>query len=162
MKQETGDWVRTKTNYDPCPAGYQVPLASDWGKFSDFLERLQPAGNDVPKVASGEMREEDADKTDWGWYYTYNGDTSWFPCGNSNRQDISGLLIRGFTGTTMLWNASIFDLGIMEGNLGIPSNMFPSRWCFLLDKTAMQNADMPSNPAFAIGVRCVKIRGTEK
>lgn len=162
VKQETGDWVRTKTNYDPCPAGYQVPLASDWGKFSDFLERLQPAGNDVPKVASGEMREEDADKTDWGWYYTYNGDTSWFPCGNSNRQDISGLLIRGFTGTTMLWNASIFDLGIMEGNLGIPSNMFPSRWCFLLDKTAMQNADMPSNPSFAIGVRCVKIRETEK
>ena len=114
------------------------------------------------KALSGEMREEDADKTDWGWYYTYNGDTSWFPCGNSNRQDISGLLIRGFTGTTMLWNASIFDLGIMEGNLGVPSNMFPSRWCFLLDKTAMQNADMPGNPSFAIGVRCVKIRETEK
>ena len=71
-------------------------------------------------------------------------------------------MIRGFTGTTMLWNASILDLGIIEGNLGILSNMFPSRWCFVLDKTAMQNTDVPTNPSFAIGVRCVKIREAEK
>lgn len=162
VKQETGDWVRTKTNYDPCPAGYQIPLASDWGPSSEFLEKIQPSGKDYEKVLAGQMREENADKSDWGWYYTYNNDTSWFPCGNSNRQDYSGLLIRGFTGTTMLWNASLFDLGVIQGTPGILSNMFPSRWIFLFDKTAMQGTDVSANPSFAIGVRCVKIRETEK
>ena len=161
VKQETGEWVRAKTNYDPCPAGYQIPLASDWGPSNEFLEKIQPSGKDFEKVLSGEMREVNADKTDWGWYYTYKDDTSWFPCGNSNRQDISGLLIRGFTGTTMLWNASLYDLGVIQGTPGIITNMFPSRWIFLFDKTAMQGTDVSANPSFAIGVRCVKIRETE-
>lgn len=162
VKQETGDWLRTKTNYDPCPAGYQIPLDSDWGNSNEFLARLQPVGKDVQAVLTGQIREENADKTDWGWNYTYNEDTSWFPCGNANRMDQSGLLARGFTGTTMLWNASIFDLGILDGNTGDPSNMFPSRWIFLLDKTAMQGTHVPSNSSFAIGVRCLKIKESGK
>ncbi|MGN0189743.1 MAG: hypothetical protein ACI395_09535, partial [Candidatus Cryptobacteroides sp.] len=144
-----GEYLRTKTNLDPCPAGYMIPLATDWAASTEEFEARMTSYGDPDNPI--------------GWDYTFNGEVSWFPCGNCNRQDYTGQLIRGFGGTTMLWNASLYDFGpINREPEGILSNLFPTRWCFVIDSDAMHSIDVPSNPSFAIGVRCMKIRETGK
>lgn len=75
-------WGEEKTDYDPCPAGYHMPTISLW---SDFNTELKP-------------NEELT-----GAFYTYNGQTAWFPAGCGRSYDAGWLTILQ---TAMVWSVS--------------------------------------------------------
>ena len=173
LRQEDGSYLRTKTNLDPCPAGYMVPSASDWVGYdvNEGLNLSSSAGvvewvnrwNKATDIFKSRLTPYGTSASPVGWEYTYEGEISWFPCGNANRQDSTGQLIRGYGGTTMLWNSSLYDYGPLKyAPAGIISNLFPSRWTFLMDTEATQSLDSGANMGFAIGIRCMKIKDTAK
>lgn len=75
-------WGEEKTDYDPCPVGYHLPLVSQWNDFDKELK----ANDDYT-----------------GWYYTYNGETTWFPNGCGRAFDSGWITVNE---TTMVWSAS--------------------------------------------------------
>ena len=133
------DRDRFKTNVDPCPYGYRVPAGSDWGKTADFESRMEKVGTTDDPI---------------GWYYTFNGEKSWFPCGNSGRICYSGELARGFGGITFLWNSTMFNLG--DADFGKAADAYPTRWSFGFEGIGY-GVETPANPGFGLAVRCVRI-----
>lgn len=133
------DYDRYKTNVDPCPYGYRVPTGSDWGTTAEFESRMEKVGTTNEPV---------------GWYYTFDGVKSWFPCGNSGRICYSGELARGFGGITFLWNSTLFNLG--DADFGKVSDAYPTRWSFGFEGIGY-GVETPANPGFGLAVRCVRI-----
>lgn len=70
-------WAKTKTDYDPCPAGYRVPTYDD---LSDLLS----------------IEEKDYDIAKGGFYMTQNGTTTWWQ-GSGNRDYKGFLTVLGYT-----------------------------------------------------------------
>ncbi len=133
------DYDRYKTNVDPCPDGYRVPAGPDWGTTADFESRLEKVGTTDDPI---------------GWNYTFNGEKSWFPCGNSGRICYSGELARGFGGITFFWNSTMFNLG--DADFGKAADAYPTRWSFGFEGIGY-GVETPANPGFGLAVRCVRI-----
>lgn len=90
-------WGETKTNYDPCPAGYRLPSEKSWGNFFSDLKILEDES---------------------GATYTYKGKTAWYPAMNNGRMFDTGENIKGFAGFTV-WNCSYMiadPMGILDMN----------------------------------------------
>ena len=133
---------RFKTNLDPCPYGYRIPAGSDWGTTAEFMANMEPVGSVDNPI---------------GWNYTYNGQKSWFPCGNAGRIGYSGELSRGFGGNTFLWDSSLANIGQAQYFV---SDAFPARWSFAFAGIGW-SVETAANPAFAFGIRCVKENDVE-
>lgn len=150
--QDPSLWEEEKTVYDPCPAGYKLPAFTDWGE--NFLTIL-------------EDKEDESGAT-----YTYNGSVSYFPAGNQNREYSTGENIVGYPGF-MCWNASYYFNDFLNC-LGDPNCPYktpeelianglakytPTRMNVQVIKdTAVKAVRAAANPAFAIPVRCMKIK----
>ena len=90
-------WGETKTNYDPCPAGYRLPSEKSWGNFFSDLKILEDES---------------------GATYTYKGKTAWYPAMNNGRMFDTGENIKGFPAFTV-WNCSYMisdPMGILDMN----------------------------------------------
>lgn len=83
-------WGEAKTDYDPSPAGYKLPVYSDWGTIIDEF-----------KVVYDESLQ--------GGSYTYNGKTAWFPSNNMGRHCQDASYIEGMTPSLAYWNSSIYE-----------------------------------------------------
>ena len=139
-------WDETKTDYDPCPAGYRLPVPDEWGTLLDDLD-----------VAADES----------GATYTYNGKSAYYPKQNNGRMFDTGENIVGFSGFTY-WNTSyiLFDTmgligsGAMTEEEAIEMGLAhygPSRIMYQFDpESTGHGTKMAANPAFAFSVRCVR------
>lgn len=141
-------WGETKTNYDPCPAGYRLPSEKSWGNFFSDLKILEDES---------------------GATYTYKGKTAWYPAMNNGRMFDTGENIKGFAGFTV-WNCSYMiadPMGILDMNppysveelieMGLIISA-PQRAYMQYNNTQdVVNAHFAvANPSFAFAVRCVK------
>lgn len=146
-------WGETKTDYDPSPAGYQIPCYEWWG--SDFFSRLEYADNEA------------------GATYVYNGNSAWFPACNQNRAYDTGENIIGFPGS-MCWNAVytyVDYLGVQNHpnysdktleelyDMGMPIDFFPTR-LVLFFKEDNRGGDLGGNAfqTYGLPIRCAKIK----
>lgn len=151
-KQNPELWKEEKTDYDPSPAGYRLPAFADWGE--NFISIMTPKDDES------------------GAIYTYNGSESFFPAGNQNRMYSTGENVLGYPGF-MCWNTAYFfnDYMNLLENPDCPyktpeelienglASFTPTRVNFQVKKdTAVKAVRAAANPAFAIPVRCVKIK----
>lgn len=142
-------WAVDKTDYDPCPAGYRLPVPADWGDFAEKVDRSR-----------GEAEE--------GVYYTYAGRTAWFPSTVERHYD-SGEAVKGFA-HLFLWNGvySFLDgmglvaAGIMTEEQAISMGIggyYASRVSVQFNPESLApSVDVTGNWGFAQSVRCVKIQ----
>lgn len=124
-----------KTDYDPCPAGYRLPQAEDWG---DLLDRLVP--------------EDDLS----GATYTYNGHTAWIPVSGCGRMFSTGEYVKGISSQFMLWNGRISKDNWMDPSRPEFDEYFASRVTIGLEGS-MSGTDVRANRTFAFATRCVAI-----
>ncbi len=143
-------WLSTKTDYDPSPAGYQMPVFQDWGE--NFFSYL------TPYDAEGQT----------GGYYEYNGHRHFFPNGVKNRMWDTGENVIGYPGF-MMWNAEYYleDMGFFEDpnfpftfdeaiEMGLIYYL-PSRLHYQWEEGAMLAFHGVGNPAFAHPILCKRI-----
>lgn len=117
----------TKTNYDPCPAGYRLPSASELAVLYD-----------IDLAADGS-----------GYTYTYNGNTAWWPSSGSGREFDTGCNIIGKS-TFFLWSASAEYVN----NFLMGYSDFPAAYRFTANNNTRYN-NVVGNRAFAHAIRCV-------
>ena len=141
-------WGETKTNYDPCPAGYRLPSEKSWGNFFSDLKILEDES---------------------GATYTYKGKTAWYPAMNNGRMFDTGENIKGFPAFTV-WNCSYMiadPMGILDMNppysmeelieMGLIISAPQRAYMQYNNMQDVVNAHFAvANPSFAFAVRCVK------
>ena len=140
-------WVAEKNDYDPSPAGYQIPSYQDWGE--DFFNYI------TPYDAEGKT----------GGYYTYNDKRLFLPNGVKDRLWDPGEIVIGYPGF-MMWASEyrLYDyLGILESmsleqalSLGL-IDYWPTRVIWQYAEGAMVNVYGVGNPAFAHPILCKRI-----
>lgn len=144
-------WGAEKTDYDPSPAGYTIPMWTDWGEsFFDHLNIIEDES---------------------GAFYSYNGADTYFPHGNLNRLYDTGENVIGYSGY-MSWNREYYlddSAGFIDDpncpwsleqllQMGLVSYA-PSRIDLQFhDSGFTKTTNTPANPSFAIPVRCVKVK----
>lgn len=119
-------WGRTKTDYDPSPAGYRLPMPEQWTELSSLTY----------------------DEANVGYTYTYDGKTAWWPASGSGREFDTGCNIIG-NACTYVWSASAsneFDI--------LTRQYFYTCWRLLAERGGIYTRAM-GNPAFAHSVRCI-------
>ncbi len=140
-------WGETKTNYDPCPAGYHLPSEKDWGEFFTNINVLEDQS---------------------GATYTYKGKTTWYPAMNHGRMYDTGENIVGFAGFTV-WNSSytLYDPMDLVNNPNVPytleelieMGLIPNcaqRASYRYAPDVIGQGFSVANPSFAFTARCVK------
>lgn len=142
-------WGAEKTDYDPSPAGYRISVSTDWGET--FLDDLAIA--------------EDQS----GAYYSYNGNSSYFPSGCKQRMCDTGENIVGSTGF-MAVNADItlYDpMGLAEMGVYSIEQLIEMGYCsYTPCRVISQYApdairgwlSATSPRSSAMPVRCVKVK----
>lgn len=119
-------WDKTKTDYDPSPAGFRLPQPSE----TKDLSALQ------------------IDEANVGYTYTYNGQTAWWPASGSGREYDSGCNIIGNV-QNFHWSGGTMLYYYMPGQ---PAEEYWSR--FEASKGGIYTS-FPGNAAFAHALRCV-------
>ncbi len=149
LEENTRQWGAKKTDYDPCPAGYKLPVPADWG---DFAEKLDRSEGTAAKGVS----------------YTYNGKTSWIPATVERMYD-TGEAVCGFA-HTFFWNGTplLYDsygfvqMGLMTIEDAYAkgfADYFASRVVISFDPNSLApDTESVGNWSFSQSVRCVKIQ----
>lgn len=117
-----------KSDYDPSPAGYRLPIGDDWIDVAANLDI-----NDTETAAT----------------YTRDGQTSWFPNGGQGRMYDSGENIQGYPGT-MYWNRDL------EGQLNPVTGQttyYPSRVSLSFKNGSQSKKAIQGNATFAHAIR---------
>ena len=124
----TGTSRTNKTNYDPCPPGYLVPVANDYAWQNYFI-------NDRMTYASGYVTYEDPASV-----------TTCYPAGGY----LNGLTLTDSGSTVRCWAANINGTPSATANLQARSLQIT-----LSSQTVTTNQS--SRTAFGLNVRCMKI-----
>ena len=120
-------WTTSKTNYDPCPAGYRLPSLEE----IFVLSRMSVSAKNQ------------------GYTYSYNGNTAWWPSSGSGREYDTGCNIIGTMGVYM-WTATA--LYVNDFYLGMDNLPSPYR---LVSNNGNIFTKSLGNSAFAHSIRCV-------
>lgn len=144
-------WLTDKTDYDPSPAGYQIPVFEDWG--DNFFSHITPYDQDGQN----------------GGYYTYKGKRHYFPNGVKNRMWDTGENVIGYPGF-MMWNAEYILEDYMHflDDPAFPYSLeqaiqmglidyFPTRIHYQYAENALVSTHGVGNPAFAHPILCKRI-----
>ena len=121
-------WGEQKTDYDPSPAGYRMPVTSEWEEFANGL------------VYSSR---------NLGFTYTYNGNEAWWPALGSGREFNTGCNIIS-TGKMFVWSATSKWLNDVIFN----QDNAPTAYRLVGESSTVYTETM-GNRAFAHAVRCV-------
>jgi len=147
-------WGKTKTDYDPSPAGYRLTSSEDWG--DDFLASLY-----IYSDYSGAT-------------YTHNGKSIYFPNGVKNRIYDSGACVVGYPGVQsynceymmndpMGFTALIGQPGYEHVTIEFLIqmgfvNFCPSRLAVQYEEGTVSGVNVATNPSFSIPVHYVKVQ----
>lgn len=119
-------WGSKKTDYDPSPAGYRLPMPEQWSELSQMTY----------------------DETNVGYTYTFDGNSAWWPASGSGREFDTGCNIIG-SACTFVWSACAeTTVDILLGD------SFDTCWRLIASKGGIYTKAM-GNPAFAHSLRCV-------
>ncbi len=124
----TGTSHGNKTNYDPCPPGYQVPVQNAYAWYTYFISTYV-------SIESGYAK------------YSYNGMTTYYPAG--------GYLNGSFDPTdkgerVRCWAANL------NSYAGYGKNMQARALQVTISTSSINNGDS-ARAAFGLNVRCMKI-----
>jgi len=149
MKENMQQWTAAKTDNDPCPAGYRLPVAADWGDFAEKLDRSTALA-------------------DGGVTYTFDGQTAWFPP-TVDRLFDTGEAVKGFA-HLFYWNGvyMFYDsIGFVAAGMCTEEQAialgfggyYASRVTVQFDPEALApSANTSGNWSFAHSARCVKVQ----
>lgn len=144
-------WGEEKTDLDPSPAGYKIPVGDEWG--DSYLDRI-------------ELEEDES-----GAYYSFDGSVSWFPHGSQNRLYDTGEHVVGFPGY-MCWNSSVVirdDMGVLDNPKFQDYTLeeliamrlvdrYVSRLSVSCQVGGLSEVKCMANSSFSLPIRCVKIK----
>lgn len=125
---DTTLWGRVKTDYDPSPAGWRLPMPDEMAVLKDLVY----------------------DDANVGYTYSYNGQSAWWPASGSGREYDTGCNLIG-SKCTYIWTASAEHVNDIF--LGGEVDAF---WRFIAEGGNTVWAKAMGNPAFAHSLRCVK------
>ena len=122
-------WGGVKTDYDPSPAGFHIPQVSQWEELMN-------------KVPSEDMS---------GFYYSFNGKSSWWPASGSGREFDTGCNIIG-KGGIFVWSSTAEYF--TDPVLGFNNAPMAYRLTYQIPADFMFTKTM-GNRSFAHAIRCV-------
>ncbi len=121
-------WSEQKTDYDPSPAGYRMPVTSEWAELANGM------------VYSSR---------NLGFVYSYNGNEAWWPALGSGREFNSGCNIIS-NGKVYVWSATSRWLNDIMFNMDNAPTAYR-----LIGESSTVYSEAMGNRAFAHAVRCV-------